>query len=177
MNENGYSPCAILCATVDVGAVIQQVLDYGEPAAGACLVERAVTGVVSVIHLTYSVLQTVQHHLLKRANTEGERGLMSEIVCVCVRECVCTDVCVAETQAIQDQTHKSDSADTNANSPFLYSSCGREIRKRRNRVCSCAKQTHALIHKRSIILELAPRHIDETKCDSTVFSVPDSCTY
>lgn len=65
-------PGAILCTTVDVGPVIQQVLDYAEPAAGACLVESTVTGVVSVIHLTYSVLQTIQHHLLKRATTEGE---------------------------------------------------------------------------------------------------------
>ena len=29
-------------------------------------------------------------------------------------------------------------------------------------------------HKCSIIPELAPKHIEETKCDSTVFSLPDS---
>ena len=72
-------PSAILCAAVDVRSVIQQVLDYAEPAAGARLVQSAVSGVVSVIHLTYSVFQAVQHHFLKRANTEGEEGLMREI--------------------------------------------------------------------------------------------------
>lgn len=74
MNEWVCLPGAILCATVDVSTVIQQVLDYAEPATGARLVESTVTGIVSVIHLTYSVLQTVQHHLLKRADTEGEAG-------------------------------------------------------------------------------------------------------
>lgn len=81
MNECVCLPGAILCTAVDVGPVIQQVLDYAEPATGACLMESAVTGVISVIHLTYSVLQTVQNHLLKRANTEGEQGS----VCVCVQ--------------------------------------------------------------------------------------------
>lgn len=41
-------------------------------------------------------------------------------------------------------------------------------------MCSRARQTHALIHKRSIILALAPGPIDETKCDSTARSLPDS---
>lgn len=35
------------------------------------------------------------------------------------------------------------------------------------------KHTHTLAHKCSIILELAPKHIEETKCDSTVFSLPE----
>lgn len=129
MNECVCLPGAVLCAAVDVGAVIQQVLDYAEPATGARLVESAVTGVVSVIHLTYSVLQTVQHHLLRRANTEGEWGLVCATVCVCVYGCTAR---VATTQAMQDQTQKSDRADTYANSPSFYSSCGREIRQRRN---------------------------------------------
>lgn len=75
-------PGAILCTAVDVGPVIQQVLDYGEPAAGACLMESTVTGVVSVVHLTYSVLQTVQNNLLKTAHTEGKSRVS------CVRLCV-----------------------------------------------------------------------------------------
>lgn len=72
LNEKVCLPRAILCATVYVSTVIQQVLDYAEPAAGASLMESTVTGVVSVIHLAYSVLQAVQHHLLKRASTQGE---------------------------------------------------------------------------------------------------------
>lgn len=37
-------------------------------------------------------------------------------------------------------------------------------------LCSANRRTH----KCSIIPELAPKHIEETKCDSTVFSLPDS---
>lgn len=78
-------PGAILRAAVDVGPVIQQVLDDAEPAAGAGLMESTVTGVVSVIHLADSVLQTVQNHLLKRANTRGGGGaLVSDTLRVCV---------------------------------------------------------------------------------------------
>lgn len=69
-------------------------------------------------------------------------------------------------------THESAGADADANSPSLYSSCGGEMKERRNRVCSCAGQTHT--HKCSVLLELAPKHIEETKCDSTAFSLPDS---
>lgn len=65
-------PCAVLRAAVDVGAVIQQVLDDAEPTTGARLMEGAVAGVVSVVHLTDSVLQTVQHHLLKKVPTQKE---------------------------------------------------------------------------------------------------------
>lgn len=64
-------PGAILRAAVDVGPVIQQVLDDAEPAAGARLVEGAVAGVVSVVHLAHSVLQAVEDHLLQGADTEG----------------------------------------------------------------------------------------------------------
>ncbi len=41
-------------------------------------------------------------------------------------------------------------------------------------LCRTDKHTHTHTHKCSIILELAPTHIEETKCDSTVFSLPDS---
>lgn len=62
----GHSlPGAVLSAAVDVGAVIQQVLNDGEPAAGTRLVQGAVAGVVSVVHVTHSVLQAVENHLLK----------------------------------------------------------------------------------------------------------------
>lgn len=67
-------PGAILSAAVDVGAIFQQVLNYGEPATGARLVQGAVAGVVSVVHVTHSVLQAVENHLLKKADTEGESG-------------------------------------------------------------------------------------------------------
>lgn len=119
MNECVCLPGAILCTAVDVCPVIQQVLDYAEPAAGTRLMESAVAGVVPVIHLTHSVLQTVQHHLLQ----QREREQCS----VCVM-----DGRVVTAQAIQDQTYKSDGADTYANSLSLYSSCGGEIRERRN---------------------------------------------
>lgn len=66
-------PGAILRAAVDVGAIIQQVLDDAEPSAGARLVESAVAGVVPVIDLAHTVLQTVQNHLLERADRGGER--------------------------------------------------------------------------------------------------------
>lgn len=81
MHERVRLPGAVLSAAVDVSPVIQKVLDYGEPAAGACLVERAVTGVISVIHLTHSVLQTVQHNLLKKKKKKSqqrEQGLVCE---------------------------------------------------------------------------------------------------
>lgn len=80
MHERVRLPGAVLSAAVDVSPVIQKVLDYGEPAAGACLVERAVTGVISVIHLTHSVLQTVQHNLLKKKkkSQQREQGLVCE---------------------------------------------------------------------------------------------------
>lgn len=68
-------PGAILRAAVDVGAIIQQVLDDAEPSAGARLVESAVAGVVPVIDLAHTVLQTVQNHLLERADRGGERGV------------------------------------------------------------------------------------------------------
>ena len=64
-------PGAILSAAVDVGPIIQQVLDDAEPAAGARLVEGAVAGVVSVVHLAHSVLQAVEDHLLQGADTQG----------------------------------------------------------------------------------------------------------
>lgn len=74
-------PGPILCATIDVGAIIQQVLNYAEPATGARFVKSTVTRVVSVIHLTYSVLQTVQHHLLRRNRRRAGFRLGN---CVCV---------------------------------------------------------------------------------------------
>lgn len=64
-------PGAILSAAVDVGAIIQQVLNDGEPAAGARLVQGAVAGVVSVVDVTHSVLQAVEDHLLN-THTHGE---------------------------------------------------------------------------------------------------------
>jgi len=84
VHMNACLPGAILCAAVDVSPIIQQVLDYAEPATGARLMKSTVASVVSVIHLADSVLQTVQHHLLKqkkkRANTEGEQGLACRTV-------------------------------------------------------------------------------------------------
>lgn len=78
-------PGAILCTAVDVGPVIQQVLDYVEPATGARLMESTVTGVVSVVHLAYSVLQTVQNNLLKTdTHTQEERAGFRASDCVCV---------------------------------------------------------------------------------------------
>lgn len=74
-NEPVCLPGAVLGAAVDVGAVIQQVLDDVEPASGARLVEGAVAGVVAVIHLTHSVLQTVQHHLLEESQHQRVRGI------------------------------------------------------------------------------------------------------
>lgn len=60
----GYLPGPVLCTAVDVGTIIQQVLNDAEPASGARLMEGTVARVVSVIHLADSILQTVQHHLL-----------------------------------------------------------------------------------------------------------------
>lgn len=51
---------------VDVCPIIQQMLDDVEPAPGTCLMEGAVTSVITMIHFTYSVFQTVQHHFLKK---------------------------------------------------------------------------------------------------------------
>lgn len=58
-------PGAVLSAAVDVGAIIQQVLNDGEPAAGARLVQGAVAGVVSVVDVTHPVFQAVENHLLE----------------------------------------------------------------------------------------------------------------
>lgn len=65
-------PCAVLRAAVDVGSVLQQVLDDVDPAAGARFVQGAVTGVVTVIHVTHFILQTVQHHLLHKEKGRGQ---------------------------------------------------------------------------------------------------------
>lgn len=73
------SPGAILSAAVDVGSVVQQVLNYGEPAAGARLVQGAVAGVVSVVHVAHSVLQAVEDHFLK-THTRGEAGSVPAFV-------------------------------------------------------------------------------------------------
>lgn len=67
-------PGSVLRAAVDVGAVVQQVLDDGEPAAGARLVQGAVPGVVPVVDLTHAVLQTVEHHLLAGGRDRKEGG-------------------------------------------------------------------------------------------------------
>lgn len=45
--------------------MIQQVAYDAQPAAGAGLVQGAVPGVVSVVHVTDPSVQTVQHHLLE----------------------------------------------------------------------------------------------------------------
>lgn len=39
--------------------------------------------------------------------------------------------------------------------------------------CVPVLDKHTCTHKCSIILEMAPTHTEETKCDSTVFSLPD----
>lgn len=57
-------PGPVLCTAVDVCAVVQQVLDDGEPPAGARLVQGTVAGVVPVVDLAHAVLQAVEHHLL-----------------------------------------------------------------------------------------------------------------
>lgn len=81
-NERVCLPGAVLRTAVDVGPVIQQVLDYAEPATGARLMESTVAGVVSVVHLTYSVLQTVQHHLLKESQHKRVSRVLPVRLCV-----------------------------------------------------------------------------------------------
>lgn len=59
-------PGSVLRAAVDVGAVSDQQPYDAQPAAGAGLMQGAVPGVVSVVHVTQPALQAVQHHLLER---------------------------------------------------------------------------------------------------------------
>ncbi|PWA13797.1 hypothetical protein CCH79_00016910, partial [Gambusia affinis] len=61
-----FLPGPVLRAAVDVGAVSDQQLYDAQPAAGAGLMQGAVPGVVSVVHVTQPALQAVQHHLLER---------------------------------------------------------------------------------------------------------------
>lgn len=57
-------PGSILSAAVDVGSMLHQVAHNPQPAPGAGLVQGAVAGVVSVVHVADPPLQAVQHHLL-----------------------------------------------------------------------------------------------------------------
>ena len=60
------SPCSVLGAAVDVGAVLQQHLDDMAPASRAGLVESCVTCVVTPIDLPHILLQTIVHHILQK---------------------------------------------------------------------------------------------------------------
>lgn len=71
-----YLPGPVLCTAVDVCAIIQQVLDNAEPAPGTCLMQSTVARIVSVIHLADSVLQAVQHHLLKEGRQNKRRAVL-----------------------------------------------------------------------------------------------------
>ena len=65
-------PGSILSAAVDVGFVLHQVARDPQPATCTGFVQGAVPGVVSMVHVAESPLQTVQHHLLdtrRRAQT------------------------------------------------------------------------------------------------------------
>lgn len=140
-------------------------LNYGEPASGARLVQGAVAGVVSVVHVTDSVLQAVENHLLRTQRASrgwwlsGTRGTLTSCILppqelhrgACAASCArtCFSPVTLTSKNIHPHTHTHTSA-------------------RAHRIC------HSFAHKCSIIKEMVPKPIMETKCDSTVFYMPDS---
>lgn len=68
-------PGSVLSAAVDVSSVLHQVAHDAQPASGAGLVQGAVAGVVSMVHVADAPLEAVQHHLLdtgRHADTRAE---------------------------------------------------------------------------------------------------------
>lgn len=76
--EETSVPGSILSAAVDVGPVLHQVAHDPQPAAGAGLVQGAVPGVVSMVHIADPPLEAVQHHLLDRTRRIGTANETTE---------------------------------------------------------------------------------------------------
>lgn len=74
------SPGSILGAAVDIRAVLEEVPHDAQPAPGTGLVQGTVTRVVTVVHVTRLVLQTIQNHLLQTARKTDERRVISRWV-------------------------------------------------------------------------------------------------
>lgn len=125
--------------------------------------QSAVTCVVSVIHLADSVLQTVQHHLLKgkknrkSRHTDGKLSLIYEVVFG--RR--------TKHWSPTEQTHIQ-------NSPSLLQFLwDRNEGRQEPSVFLCWTNTHSraqMLHNPGA----GAKHIEETKSDSTVLCLPDS---
>lgn len=109
-------------------------LDDGEPAAGARLVQGAVASVVSVVHVTHSVLQAVQDHLLKKGRHRGrakfslrqtpERRSLPGVLISPPQEVyrgvssdLCTGTCIAPVMLPSTHTHTERVAHLHINAP------------------------------------------------------------
>lgn len=71
------SPGSILSAAVDVGAVLEEMPHDAQPAPGTGLVQGTVTRVVTMVHVTSLVFQTVQNHFLEKGRKTDEHRVIS----------------------------------------------------------------------------------------------------
>lgn len=147
-------PGPVLGAAVDVGAIIQQMLNDAEPAPGARLMECAVARVVSVVDLADSVLQAVQHHLLRETAKQNGEPLFSARGCFSTRD---------------------DNEYARAVAAFpLYGSCGRGMTGEEElSVLLCRtniRRGAQTLHNTGA----GAKRIEEPESDSTALCLPDS---
>lgn len=71
------SPGSILSAAVHVRAVLEEMPHDAQPASGTGLVQGTVTRVVTMIHITRLVFQTIQNHFLETGGKTDEHRVIS----------------------------------------------------------------------------------------------------
>lgn len=77
LGQGCCSPGSILSTAVDVGAVLEEMPHDAQPAPGTGLVQGTVTSVVTMIHITRLVFQTIQNHFLETGGKTDEHRVIS----------------------------------------------------------------------------------------------------
>lgn len=79
-------PGSILSAAVDVSSMLHQMAHDPQPAAGTGLMQGAVPGVVSMVHIADPPLETVQHHFLDTSrHVDSQWDQSHRTLNICVR--------------------------------------------------------------------------------------------